>query len=86
MAKALNPPVQGAVMEPTIQHVEDINPGEALVALAEFVADRKEAILAGVYEIEIADIDEGSLMKLVSFGVSIRQGVRFKLNIDLARG
>ncbi|HUT64545.1 MAG TPA: hypothetical protein VMZ05_00185 [Spirochaetota bacterium] len=73
-------------MEPAIQHVEDISPGEALVALAEFVTDRKEAILAGAYEIEIADIDEGSFMKLVSFGISIRQGVRFKFNIDLARG
>ena len=73
-------------MEPMIQHVDDISPGEALVSLAEFIMDRKKAILEGAYEIEIADIDEGTLMKLVSFGISIRQGVRFKLNIDLARG
>jgi len=73
-------------VEPTLQHVEDKTPGEALVSLAEFVIDRKEAILAGAYEVEIADIDEGTLLTLASFGVSIRQGIRFKLNIDLARG
>jgi hypothetical protein len=73
-------------MEPTIQHVEDKSPGEALVSLAEFIMDRKEAILAGAYEIEIADIDEGTLLQLASFGISVRQGIRFKFNIDLSRG
>jgi hypothetical protein len=72
-------------VEPNLQHVEDKSPGEALVSLAEFVLDRKEAIVQGAYEVEIADIDEGSLLKLVSFGISVRQGVRFKLNIDLTR-
>jgi hypothetical protein len=71
-------------MENQIQLVEDKSPGEALVALAEFVLDRKEGILAGAYEIEIADLDEGALMELVSFGISVKQGVRFKFNIDLS--
>jgi hypothetical protein len=71
-------------MESEIQLVEDKSSGEALVALAEYVLDRKEGILAGAYEIEIADLDEGALMELVSFGISVKQGVRFKFNIDLS--
>jgi hypothetical protein len=70
-------------MENQIQLMKDKSPGEALVALSEFVLDRKEAILAGAYEVEIADLDEGSLMELASFGISVKQGVRFKFNIDL---
>jgi hypothetical protein len=71
-------------MENQIRLVDDKSSGEALVALAEFILDRKEGILAGAYDIEIADLDEGSLMELVSFGISVKQGVRFKFNIDLS--
>lgn len=65
-----------------IELVEDKAPGESLVRLAEFIEERKEAIRAGAYEIEIANLNDGALMQLVSFGVSVRQGLRFKLNID----
>lgn len=70
-------------METKIQLTKDTSPGEALVSLAEFILDRKDAILAGAYEVEIANIDDGSLMEMASFGTSVRQGVRFKFNIDL---
>jgi len=70
-------------METKIQLMEDKSPGEALVALAEFITERRDAILAGAYEVEIANLDEGSLMEIVSFGISVKQGVRFKFNIDV---
>ena len=68
-------------METILHRTGDMSPAESLVALAEFVIDRKEGLLAGAYDVEIAD-DEGSTMSLVSFGVSVKQGVRFKLNVD----
>ena len=43
----------------------------------------KGAIEAGVYDVEIVDINEGSLLELVSLGISETHGVRFKINIDL---
>ena len=68
-----------------IQRRTDKNkPAEELVALAEFVLERRDGLLAGAYDVEIADLDEGTLMRLVSFGVSVRQGERFKLNLDMA--
>jgi len=70
-------------VHPGVQLTKDKSPGEALVSLAEFILDRKDAILAGAYEIEIANIDDGTLMEMVSYGTSVRQGVRFKFNIDL---
>jgi hypothetical protein len=75
-------PTTETIVETHIQLAEDTSAAERIVALAEFVMERKEAILAGAYDIEIADIGEGSLLDLVSFGISARQGVRFKLNID----
>lgn len=70
-------------METPIQLSDDTSDGERLVALADFIIERKDALLAGAYDVEIADIDEGSLLKLESFGVSARFGVRLKINIDL---
>ena len=70
-------------MEPIQLKTDDMSPAESLVALAEFIRDRKEGLLGGAYDVEIADLDEGSTMDVVSFGVSVRQGVRFKLNLDL---
>jgi len=70
-------------MEPIQLKTGDMSPAESLVALAEFILDRKEGLLAGAYDVEIADLDEGSTMDMVSFGVSVKQGVRFKLNVDL---
>ena len=72
-------------MEPDIQLVEDKTPAESIVQLAEFIIERKEAILSGAYEIEMAELDNGAFLKLVSFGVSIREGVRFKFNIDFSQ-
>ena len=54
-----------------------------LIALSEFIADRKEGIQSGVYEIEISNVDDGVLMELSSFGISVSGQGRFKLNIDL---
>jgi hypothetical protein len=55
-----------------------------LISLSQFVADRKEGIEAGVYQIEISNLDEGNTLELVSYGISISVGGRFKINIDLA--
>jgi hypothetical protein len=55
-----------------------------LISLSQFVADRKEGIEAGVYQIEISNLDEGNTLELVSYGISISGGGRFKINIDLA--
>ena len=68
------------------EHLElsdDKDAAERIVALAEFVIERKDAILAGAYDIEIVNLGEGSLLELATFGVSTKQGVRFKINIDL---
>jgi hypothetical protein len=68
------------------EHLElsdDKDAAERIVALAEFVIERKDAILAGAYDIEIVNLGEGSLLELATFGVSAKQGVRFKINIDL---
>jgi len=70
-------------MNTYIQLADDKNAAERVIALAEFIVERKEAIAAGAYDVEIVDIGEGSLLELVSFGISATQGVRFKLNIDL---
>jgi hypothetical protein len=70
-------------METLIQLAEDKSPGERIIALAEFVLERKEAILAGAYDVEIVNIEEGSLLELASFGISAKHGVRFKINVDL---
>ena len=68
------------------EHLElsdDKDAAERIVALAEFVIERKDAILSGAYDIEIVNLGEGSLLELATFGVSAKQGVRFKINIDL---
>ena len=70
-------------MEPISYETADLSPAESLVSLAEFILERMDGLLEGAYEVEIANIDEGATMNLVSFGVSVKQGVRFKLNIDL---
>lgn len=70
-------------MEPISYETADLSPAESLVSLAEFILERRDGLLEGAYEVEIANIDEGATMNLVSFGVSVKQGVRFKLNIDL---
>lgn len=54
-----------------------------LVALSEFIAERKEGILSGVYEIEISNVEEGDLLQLGSFGISVSGHGKFKINIDL---
>jgi len=54
-----------------------------LVALSEFIADRKEGIQSGVYEIEISNVDDGVLMELSSYGISVKGDGRFKINLDL---
>lgn len=54
-----------------------------LVALSEFIADRKEGVLSGAYEIEIANVDDGVILDLSSFGISISGMGKFKINIDL---
>jgi hypothetical protein len=55
-----------------------------LVALSQFIADRKDGIEAGVYQIEISNVEEGNLLELVSFGISVSGAGRFKINIDVA--
>ncbi|HUV08798.1 MAG TPA: hypothetical protein VMX75_13775 [Spirochaetia bacterium] len=54
-----------------------------LVALSEFLADRKQGIIEGAYEIEIANIEEGTILDLNSFGISVTGAGKFKINIDL---
>jgi hypothetical protein len=60
------------------------NTENLLIALSEFIADRKEGIRSGMYEIEIANADEGATMELTSFGISVSGQGKFKINIDLA--
>ncbi|UCF98987.1 MAG: hypothetical protein JSV89_05470 [Spirochaetaceae bacterium] len=55
-----------------------------LIALSEFIAERKEGILSGVYEIEISNVEEGDLLQLASFGISVSGQGKFKINIDLS--
>ena len=59
------------------------NTESLLVALSEFIADRKEGIESGVYEIEISNVDDGVLMELSSYGISVKGDGRFKINLDL---
>ena len=59
------------------------NTENLLVALSDFIADRKEGIESGVYEIEISNVDDGVLMELSSFGISVKGDGRFKINLDL---
>ncbi len=73
----------GGTVDKHIDLSDDKSAAERIIALAEFVIERKEAIQAGAYDIEIVDLNEGSLLELVSFGASAKQGVRFKINIDL---
>ena len=54
-----------------------------LLALSEFIADRKEGLKAGAYEIEISNVDEGVILDLDSFGISVSGKGKFKINIDL---
>ena len=54
-----------------------------LLALSEFIADRKEGLKAGAYEIEISNVDEGIILDLDSFGISVSGKGKFKINIDL---
>jgi len=54
-----------------------------LLALSEFIADRKEGILAGAYAIEIANVEDGAILDMESFGISVTGEGRFKINIDL---
>ena len=54
-----------------------------LIALSEFIAERKEGILSGVYEIEISNVEDGDLLQLASFGISVSGEGKFKINIDL---
>ena len=70
-------------MDTFIQPTDDTSHGERIIALAQFILERKEAIEAGAYDVEIVDVTEGSLLELVSFGISAKQNVRFKINIDL---
>ena len=53
------------------------------VALSEFLTERKEGIESGAYEIEIANVDDGDILELSSFGISVSGHGRFKINIDL---
>ena len=55
-----------------------------LIALSEFIAERKEGILSGVYEIEISNVEDGDLLQLASFGISVSGQGKFKINIDLS--
>jgi hypothetical protein len=55
-----------------------------LVSLSRFLTDRVEGIEAGVYHIEICNVEEGNTLELVSFGISVTGEGRFKINIDLA--
>jgi hypothetical protein len=55
-----------------------------VVALSEFITERKEGILSGVYEIEISNVEDGDLLDLSSFGISVSGMGKFKINIDLA--
>ena len=55
-----------------------------LIALSEFIAERTEGILSGVYEIEISNVEDGDLLQLASFGISVSGEGKFKINIDLA--
>jgi hypothetical protein len=54
-----------------------------LIALSEFIADRREGIVSGVYEVEISNVEDGALLSLNSFGISVSGEGRFKINIDL---
>ena len=54
-----------------------------LLALSEFIADRKEGLKAGAYEVEISNVDEGVILDLDSFGISVSGKGKFKINIDL---
>jgi len=54
-----------------------------LIALSAFIEDRKEGIKAGVYSIEIANVEDGVILDLDSFGISVSGGGEFKINIDL---
>jgi hypothetical protein len=54
-----------------------------LLALSEFIAERKDGILAGAYELEIANVDDGAILDMESFGISVNGEGRFKINIDL---
>jgi len=54
-----------------------------LLALSEFISDRKEGILEGAYEIEIANVDDGDILDLNSFGISVSGEGKFKINVDL---
>jgi hypothetical protein len=54
-----------------------------LLALSEFIADRKEGLKAGAYEIEISNVDDGVILDLDSFGISVSGEGKFKINIDL---
>jgi hypothetical protein len=54
-----------------------------LLALSEFIADRKEGILAGAYELEIANVEDGAILDMESFGISVSGEGKFKINIDL---
>ncbi len=55
-----------------------------LIALSDFLAERKEGIKSGVYEIEISNVEDGDLLELSSFGISVSGLGKFKINIDLA--
>jgi len=57
-----------------------------LFTLSEFIADRSEEIRSGAYEIEIANVADGDILELTSFGVSISGGGKFKISIDLSYG
>ena len=61
------------------------NQEHLLVALSEFIADRREGIEEGMYRIEIANVDDGEILHLGSFGISVTGEGRFKINIDLTR-
>jgi hypothetical protein len=37
-----------------------------------------------VYEIEISNVEDGDLLQLASFGISVSGEGKFKINIDLA--
>ena len=54
-----------------------------LLALSEFIADRKDGLKSGAYEIEISNVDDGVLLDLESFGISVSGEGKFKINIDL---
>ena len=56
-----------------------------LVALSEFISDRKEGISSGAYQLEIADLEEGNIFDINSFGISVSGEGKFKINIDLLR-